>query len=233
MNLPPVIILVGGLGTRVSHISGELPKCMIPINEKPFLLIQLELLLDSGFNHIIYSVKHEELQIRNYLNSLTVNNVKIEVISDGPTLLGTGGAVKKCSKYAGAEFFVMYGDSYLEMDYREFYNFASPFISCMAIFKNENKFEKSNVRKLEDLKISYEKGFDDSSFEFVDYGITYFKESSFDNFAIGEKFDLADCLKDLSDSGNLIGFEIHNRFYEIGSEEGIKALENHLKGDMF
>ncbi len=231
MNLPPLIILSGGLGTRVSHISGELPKSLIPINGEPFLLHQLRLLQKSGFRDIILSVKHKENEIRRFVENNRLNDLSIEVISDGQLSLGTGGAVLKCMKNIGPEFIVMYGDSYLNINFNKFYLFSKEFPSCMVIYKNNNKFDKSNVKKITGSKINYIKGVNDSDYNYIDSGAIYFKSRMFEAFAINPPFDLSTMLEMLSKSGMLNGFEVFERFFEIGSANGIEEFRKHLIGE--
>lgn len=228
MNMPPILVLAGGLGTRVEHLSNNMPKCLIPINGRPFIDWQLDLFESNNINQIIFSVGHKENEIKKYLEDNPRRNLEITFVSDGPKLLGTGGAIINSLKNLQHEFLLIYGDSYLPIDFSKFYETARYHEACLTFFKNENKFEVSNVKKLDFDLVSYKKFPLDNEYTYVDYGLLYFKSNIFDKYRIKENLDLAFILEELSNSGKLSGQEVFNRFYEIGSENGIADLKKEL-----
>lgn len=228
MNLPPIIVLAGGMGTRVAQISGELPKNLIPINGVPFVQLQLQKFIQMGIKKAIFCVGYKEEYLREFFQNNFQNGIQIEIVSDGPTLLGTGGAIKNAIKFAGSEFLVTYGDSYLDEDFEKFYEFAKNFQACLTYYHNMNTFEISNISKIAKHRVWYEKKIQNPQFEYVDYGLLYFKSSIFD-ITSEKHFDLSNLLTVLSQQNLLYGYEVFSRFYEIGSVSGISELEVFLK----
>ena len=112
------IILSGGKGTRVSKFTKKLPKCLIDINGKPFLYHQLKLLKKNNIDNIIISVGYFAQKVRDYVKH-NIDFINIKIIEDGKKLLGTGGAVLKSTKFLKTNFFIIYGDSYLNFDLKK------------------------------------------------------------------------------------------------------------------
>lgn len=229
MKLPPILILAGGLGSRVAHISGDYPKSMIKIGEKYFIEHQIKLFNNAGFKDIIFSVGYKEKIIKDFIQQDKFQNINIRAISDGSTPLGTGGAVINALSEVKNEFFVTYGDSFLDIDFKSFYLHSQKYECCMVTYQNHNKYDRSNCKYLKNGTLIYDKKAHDSDFDSIDCGMLYFKKSAFNNLNFPESFDLADLLAFKSKEGKLQGFEIHKRFFEIGSESGIQDLTKYLK----
>lgn len=230
MNLPPILVLAGGMGTRIAHLAGDLPKCLIPVNGRPFLEWQLDLFEKNKIQKIILCVNYKEQSIRDHLEANPRPKIHIEVISDGSNPLGTGGAILKSTEYLEEEFMVVYGDSYLNCDYAAFYNYSKNFNACTAIYRNNNAYDVSNVKIMDNGKIFYDKNNTDSSLNYIDYGMTYFKTGFFRSTSQGINFDLAEQLNWLSRKHELFGYEVHERFYEVGSENGLNEFAAYLSG---
>lgn len=229
MKLPTVIILAGGYGSRISHLSGNLPKALLDINGTPFLEIKLKQLFNIGFENIIICVGIKGEQIIDFIEKSDFAKLKITVIADGACQLGTGGAINNAIEQVEEEFFVTYGDSYLEFDYLDFYQFAKQKQCCMTIYENQNKLGVSNVKKLNNDLIKYEKLRTNSNFNYIDFGFIYFKTKVYKEFYNLRLTDLSDLLTKISDANLLHGYEVKNQFYEIGSERGLIELRNYLR----
>ena len=220
------IILAGGKGTRVKKFTKKNPKCLIKINGKPFLYYQLKYLKKNNIKNVIISVGYLSNKIRDYLNK-NINFINFKIIDDGKKLLGTGGAVLKSLKFLKNNFYVMYGDSYLTLNLK---NFKKPKnFSSMAIFKNDNKFDKSNIELLNSKKIIYHLKKSKKKLRYIDYGISFLNKKIFKNKKKGVKFNLPEFYNELSLKNLLLGYKVKTRFYEIGSYRGIKELNNFLK----
>jgi len=228
----PIAILAGGLATRLGQITKNIPKSLIKINGKPFINWQLDLLKEYGYKNFVLCLSHKSELIIEHLGDGSRFGINIAYSLDGNNQLGTGGAIKKALPLLGENFAVIYGDSYLPINYTKlesaFLNSKS--LGLMTVFRNVNKFDTSNVKFLNNRIVGYNKSGSDTDMEFIDYGITYFKSEAFRTKYLDEPFDLAKLLSELSFAQKLDGFEVFNRFYEIGSVQGIQELSIYLKG---
>jgi N-acetyl-alpha-D-muramate 1-phosphate uridylyltransferase len=216
----PCAILCGGLATRLRPVTESIPKALIPINGEPFIAHQLRLLRTHGITRIVLCAGHLGEMIKDF-----VGNVPISF--DGPGLLGTAGAVRKALPMLGPSFFVLYGDSYLPCDYaaveRAFAASGKP--GLMTIYRNEGQFDSSNVQAAAGRIVRYEKGVRDPAMQHIDYGLGVFERCVFEELAAN---DLAEVYQGLLARGQLAAFEVKERFYEIGSVQGIQDLELYL-----
>jgi NDP-sugar pyrophosphorylase family protein len=157
----------------------------------------------------------------------SAHGVKLDYSFDGPVLLGTGGALKRALPLLGEKFFVLYGDSYLPIDFRpvaEFFE-RSGRLGLMTVFQNEGRFDTSNVVFGDgEIKV-YDKKNKLPEMHHIDYGLSLFKVAAFDEWPADQPFDLADVMQRLVAQKQLAGFEVKERFYEIGSHEGLAELE--------
>ena len=157
--------------------------------------------------------------------------VKLDYSLDGEKLLGTGGAIKRALPLLGGEFFVLYGDSYLPVDYAPIAEFfqRSGKPGCMTVYRNEGKYDTSNVVFAGgEIKV-YDKKAKLPEMRHIDYGLSLFKRSAFDTFPASQPFDLAEVMGKLVREKQLAGYEVRERFYEIGSPAGLAELEVLLK----
>jgi MurNAc alpha-1-phosphate uridylyltransferase len=226
----PIAILAGGLATRLGPLTTERPKALIQILDRPFVEWQLNLLSSQGLRKVIFCVGHLGSQIEDIVGDGSKFNLNITYSYDGPTLLGTGGAIKRALDLLGEKFLVTYGDSYLPMDlqsvektYRE-----SKKPSLMAVYKNNNAWDRSNVRFEDGLVTKYAKDGSTDGLQYIDFGLQAFKREIFDEYPHDRPFDLGIVLAELADKEKLAGYEAKSRFFEVGSLAGIQDLENYL-----
>ncbi len=225
MKLPPCIILCGGIGSRLQKISHRIPKCLVQINKKPFLYYQLKSLESSGLKKVVLSSGHLGFMINDFLKKFDTT-LEIILIDDGKELLGTGGAVKKAFSYIDEPAFVTYGDTYLDISYTDMYKyFLKNNKPVMSIYKNNSKYDLSNVYKDEE-KITYNKKNPNPNSQYIEYGLSIFYEENFKSY--GAIFDLSDLQESLSKSHQLCYFEALNRFYEIGTPNSLKETINYF-----
>ena len=172
-----VIILSGGKGTRVKKYTKEIPKCLIKIKGKPFLYYQLRYLKKYKIRNVIISTCYLSYKIKEYVKK-NINFLNIKIIDDVKPL-GTGGAINKSLKYLKKNFFVIYGDSYLNFNLNRMANKTN--FAIMAIYKNDNKFDRSNV-KINNTNIIYDKSNKiKNDLNYIDYGISYVNKEVFKN----------------------------------------------------
>lgn len=227
----PIVILAGGFATRLGSISKKQPKSLIEINARPFVDWQLELLIKNGYTDFVFCLSHLADQIQNYLGDGSTRGVNIQYSLDGKEQLGTGGAIVKALPLLGESFAVVYGDSYLPIHFNEVEEFfiSKKLDALMTVYANKGKFDSSNVKFEQGQILEYKKGGDESYFQHIDYGLSYFNSSVFRDIPSEEKLDLAEIYRNLVDRKNLGGFEVSDRFYEIGSISGINQLSIYLE----
>jgi NDP-sugar pyrophosphorylase family protein len=227
----PVAILAGGLATRLRPITEKIPKSLVPVADKPFLAHQLELLHSRGIRRAVLCIGYLGEMIQKDFGNGEKFGVKLEYSFDGEKLLGTGGALKRALPLLGDEFFVLYGDSYLPVDYAPiagfFHRSGKP--GLMTVFRNEGKFDASNVVFADgEIKV-YDKKKKLPEMQHIDYGLSLFKAGVFDGYAADQTFDLAEVMGKLVNEKQLAGFEVKQRFFEVGSHAGLAELESLLK----
>jgi NDP-sugar pyrophosphorylase family protein len=225
----PIAILAGGLGTRLYPLTGRVPKALIEINGEPFLAHQLRLLRGRGIERVVLCIGQHGERIREYAGDGARFGLAIEYACDGPTLLGTAGAVRNALPLLGDAFFVVYGDSYLPCSYRDveraFSEAGQP--GLMTVYRNEGRWDASNVEFAEGRLVAYDKKNRTERMQHIDYGLGVFTRAAFEG---AEGADLADVYRGLLRCGQLAAFEVHERFYEVGSFDGIAELSRHLGG---
>jgi len=229
----PVAILAGGLGTRLGKISHTLPKSLISINQKPFIYWQLQMLQKNRVTNIVLCISHLSEQIRTYVGDGSKWGVRVQYSEDGGSQLGTGGALVKALPLLGERFGVLYGDSYLPTDYKiandSFLNSGK---ECfMTLYKNDNLYDRSNVIFSQNIVTKYEKNSPDIDMKYIDYGLSYFKSKAFTEVNFGESFDLAKLLQYWIKRGCVGALEVHTRFYEVGSVNGINQMNEFIRGN--
>ena len=228
----PVAILAGGLATRLRPITEKVPKVLVPVAGKPFLEHQLALLRQQGIKRAVLCLGHLGEMVQRDFGDGSAHGVELEYSFDGPVLLGTGGALKRALPMLGETFFVLYGDSYLPIDFKpvaEFFE-QSGRLGLMTVYENEGRYDTSNVVFGDgEIKV-YDKRNKLPEMRHIDYGLSLFKASAFEEWPGDKAFDLADVMQRLVARKQLAGFEVKERFYEIGSHAGLAELEALLGG---
>ena len=234
MSLPlsqiPVAILAGGLATRLRPITEKIPKSLVPVAGKPFLAHQLELLRSRGIRRAVLCIGYLGEMIQRDFGDGKNFGVQLDYSFDGPKLLGTGGAIKRALPKLGEEFFALYGDSYLPLDFApvaEFFH-RSGKSGLMTVYRNEGRYDTSNVVFRNGEVVVYDKKAKLPGMRHIDYGLSMFKSSVFDAYAANQVFDLAEVMGKLVREKQLAGYEVPERFYEMGSPAGLAELEELL-----
>ena len=227
----PVAILSGGLATRLRPVSETIPKSLLPVAGRPFLAHQLDLLQKRGVRHVVLCVGHLGEKIREAIPDGRPWGIILEYSFDGPALQGTGGAVRNALPSLGEKFFVLYGDSYLPTDYgsvaEAFARSGQP--ALMTVFRNEGKWDTSNVVFRDARIVVYDKRQRTPEMQYIDYGLSVLTPRAFAGLESKTPLDLAEVFQKLVVDGRLAGYEVHERFYEAGSHAGLAELESVLK----
>ena len=227
----PVFVLAGGLATRLRPRTHTMPKALIQVAGEPFINHQLRLLAENGIREVFMSVGFLGEQIAEAVGHGEQFGVDVQYIFDGPRLLGTGGAIAHALPILGNEFFILYGDSYLDIDYRAVlaaYR-SSSLPALMTVYPNHGKWDASNVEFDGKTIVKYSKTDRNERMHYIDYGLVVVNRSVFDGVSDTEPSDLADVYTRLASVRKLAAFEVATRFYEIGSEEGIIETEAYLR----
>ncbi len=227
----PIAILCGGLATRLRPVTETVPKSLISINGEPFIHYQLRYLYDQGIRDVVLCVGYLGHMIEDSIKGGKAFGLNVKYSYDGDKLLGTGGAINKALTYLGEDFFVMYGDSYLPINFNkvETAYFESKKVALMTILENSGKWDKSNVIYQDGEILEYNKKSNNSAMHYIDYGLSILSSSIIKEYNINDNFDLSDVYHELSTMKKMAGFIVGERFYEIGSFDGISDLEKYLK----
>lgn len=221
----PVAILAGGLGTRLGALTARRPKVLVEIAGLPFLTHQLQLLKRSGLTDIVLCVGHLSEQIEAVAGDGSKLGLRIRYSHDGPVQLGTGGAVRQALPLLGSMFYVLYGDSYLRCDYVAMAEAFAPATSTcdamMAVLHNRDRWDRSNIAFANARVIRYDKKAPTPDMEYIDYGVSIIKSDALARYPANTAFDLGDVCRALSAEGRMAGYEVTERFYEIGSPAGL------------
>ncbi len=231
----PCVVLAGGMGTRMQPSVPNVPKSLIPVRGRPFIEWQLEWLVAQGVRDVILGIGHLGGDIRRHVGNGESFGLQAAYVDEGDSLKGTAGALRLAVDELGiaTPFYVLYGDSLLDVSIADvtstYQEVGLP--ALMTVFRNERRWEESNAVFDGRLVTRYEKRLatPPSDMVYVDYGFLIIDSPVIDEFVpAGEVADLADVLGRLSTSGRLAGFEASRRFFEIGSPEGLVALEEYL-----
>jgi len=227
----PIAILAGGLATRLRPITENIPKALVKVAGKPFIRHQLAYLKAQGLAEVVMCTGYLGEMIEADIGDGSAFGLKVRYSPDGNKLLGTGGALKRALPMLGDSFFVLYGDSFLPIDFaaveQDFIASGKPAI--MTVLENGNRWDNSNVIYRDHQIVEYNKVRYRPEMTHIDYGLGAMRREVLDNATGDESFDLAEIYHRLSVTGQLAGHEVHQRFYEIGSFKGLSETEEFLK----
>ena len=231
----PVAILAGGLATRLRPMTDRVPKALLGVAGRPFILHQLTLLKNQGIDRVVLCVGHLGEEVEALVGDGRNLGLVIQYSFDGSELLGTGGALKNALPLLGDDFFVLNGDSYLPCS---FARVQSAYESArrpalMTVLRNDGRWDKSNVIFKNGELIEYDKKSSRLDMRHIDFGLSVFSRHVFSKYRDSTAIDLADICRDLSKAGQLAAVEVSERFYEIGSIQGIRDTEEFLAHQEF
>jgi len=221
----PVVILAGGLATRLRPLTEQVPKILVDVAGRPFAEHQVELLKRHGISKMVFCLGYLGEQVVDALGDGGRWQMTFRYVFDGPRLAGTGGALRRALPELGGAFFVTYGDSYLECDFEaiEASFRASGKAGLMTVLRNDDRWDRSNVELDRGRIVRYEKGPGDSKMHHIDYGLGILTPAALQPWQDDQQpFDLAVVYQRLITNGELAGYEVMQRFYEIGSPEGLE-----------
>lgn len=224
-------LLAGGRATRLYPLTETLPKSLVPVAGEPFLAHQLRWLAGQGVREVVICCGHLAEPVREFAGDGERFGLRVRYSEDGERALGTGGAIRRALPLLGEEFLVMYGDSLLGARLGSMWDAfcAQKCMGMMAVYRNENRWDASNVELSGGRVGRYEKGSPDAGLMHIDYGISAFRAEAFGGFEDGQAFDLGLVFQALIAGGGLACHEVRERFFEIGSFDGLREAEAMLR----
>lgn len=227
--LPPICILAGGLGTRLGDITQHTPKPLIEVAGEPFLNHQIRALARRGANKIVLCVGYLGEQIEQRIGP-SWGGVEIVYSYDSKDLDGTLGAVRRARHLLGDRFLVLYGDTYLQIDFAAFADawVQSERLGAMSVLRNRNQWDRSNAVYRDGVVVTYDKFATSDDMEWIDYGLGALDAKTLD-WVSNDVTELAYLYHELSRRGELFGFEATERFYEIGSPSALSETDAFLR----
>jgi MurNAc alpha-1-phosphate uridylyltransferase len=227
----PVAILAGGLATRLRPITERIPKALIEVAGRPFVEHQLELLRREGVERVVLCVGFLGEMIEACVGDGARFGLSVSYSFDGERLLGTGGALRRALPLLGPQFFVLYGDSYLDIGYgpvqAAYRQSGRP--ALMTVLRNEGRWDTSNVVFDGKGVVRYDKRHPSADMNCIDYGLSILNSDVIDAIE-SQVFDLSDLYAGLAQEDRLAGFEVTKRFYEIGTPSGLLETDGYFKG---
>jgi NDP-sugar pyrophosphorylase family protein len=230
----PFAILCGGLGTRMRPATLTLPKPMLEVAGEPFLGHLLRYVAAQGGERAVLCIGYKGELIRAFAGDGARFGLAVDYVEDGPLPLGTAGAVKAALPRLGASFFVLFGDAYLPIDYGAVERCfrAAGTDGLMTVYAERGSYHPANVEVAGGRVVAYDKVRPTQRMTFIDYGLSAFRATAFDGVADGVATDLGAVNGRLIAAGQLTAFEVRQRFYEIGSPEGMALTTAYLRGEI-
>jgi len=226
----PVAVLCGGKGTRIAALAGDLPKALIPVGGEPFLGHQLRWLRASGVRDVVLLTGYRGDAIEAYAGDGGAFGLRIRYRPDGPVLLGTGGAIRRALPLLGPAFITVYGDALPRADVAAVAAaLTPPYDGVMTVFRNEDRWERSNVAVDGARVVAYSKEAAPGTMTHIDYGINAFRSAVFAALPADRAVDLAEIHRAMIARGTLRALPVAERGHEIGSPEGLAEMERFVR----
>jgi NDP-sugar pyrophosphorylase family protein len=224
-------ILAGGLATRLRPVTEKIPKALVELAGKPFIQHQLDLLRRNRIHRVVFCLGYKGEMIESHLGNGSRLGMELKYTYDGERLLGTGGALRRAAHLLGDVFWVMYGDSLMDIDYaRVLTDFASRnVLGMMTVLRNDNRWDRSNVVFRDGQLLRYDKKTQTPEMQYIDYGVALLRREALLRVPENEPYDLANLYGQLVAEGHMAGHEVTNRFYEIGTPESLEEARKYLE----
>ena len=228
-HLPDIAVLAGGLATLMRPLTENVPKSLLEVAGEPFIGHQLRLFRRKGIRRVVLCTGFLGEMIEEFVGDGSRFGLEVAYSSDGTIPIGTGGALYRALPLLGQNFFVTYGDSYLDVDFSQvadaFDRAGRP--GLMTVLHNTNQWDTSNVEFANGRILQYSKT-PTSAMAHIDFGLSLLSANALAE-APTPPFDLAQVYNAMVTRGEMTGYEVHQRFYEIGSMTGLAETEQHLR----
>jgi len=234
LTVKNIFILNGGYGKRLESLTKDKPKCLVEINKKPFIDYQLNMLNSYNFENVHLLTGHLSNKIYEYIKKVEYKyDFKIHLIKDPKPKFGTGSAVLRQAISLKKDFYLMYGDSYINFNLKLIdRKFATSKLSLMSVYKNNNKIDNSNVRLFQNLICDYHKN---KNFYYIDYGVCLIKYKDILEFKINNKnlrdFDMKKIFNYLIIKKKLSYYLTNFRFFHIGNIKSLNEFNEFINNN--
>jgi NDP-sugar pyrophosphorylase family protein len=231
-KLPTVCILAGGLGSRLGERVRHVPKPLLEVAGEPFIFHQLRSLAANGARHVTLCVGYLGEQIEERVGRERFG-LQVEYSYDAAGLDGTLGAIRRALPILSDRFLVLYGDTYLRLNYSAAVELwlRKGVLGLMTVLRNEGRWGQSNVVYAKGAVLAYDKVQLDPDMAWIDYGLGGLNASALSVVPDSTR-DLASLYSRLASMGELCGYEVSERFYEIGSPEALSETDEFLRTEL-
>jgi NDP-sugar pyrophosphorylase family protein len=223
---PQVVILCGGLATRLRPLTETIPKSLVDIHGRPFVDVQLDALARMGFQRVVMCVGFLGEMIRDHVGDGSRFGVRVSYCFDGPEPIGTAAALRQAARELDDAFLLLYGDSFLQCDFLEVWERFrhDRYPALMTVFRNRGAWDRSNVLLSGSRVDLYRKRDPLPTMEYIDYGLSVLTRDILQSAVYQSSQDLSQVFELLSAQGELGGMEVTERFYEVGSHAGLEEF---------
>jgi NDP-sugar pyrophosphorylase family protein len=220
-----VVITAGGLATRLGTLTAGRPKVLLPVAGRPFLDLVLALLAGAGVSHAHLCLGRHADQVLAYLRGRAGPPIVTSSVETVP--LGTAGCLRLALPHLRDRFLLLHGDTYTPVPFAPIAaaHRAGGQPALMAVLRNEDRWERSNVRVRDGLVVEYDKQAPPGRYRHVDYGIAGLTRALVQSIPAERQVDLTEVLGPLVTQRRLAAYEVSTRFYEIGSHTGYAEFE--------
>jgi NDP-sugar pyrophosphorylase family protein len=225
-------LLAGGLATRLRAVTDDdTPKALVEVAGRPFIDHQLELFHRRGVRRAVLCLGHLGHKIESHIGDGRAFGIDVAYSHDTPGLLGTGGALRRALPLLGEVFWVVYGDSYVDIDFSAILEafLTTDKLALMTVLKNDDRWDKSNVEFQNKRLVRYDKRNRRPAMHHVDYGVALLRRAALERIPPARQYDLADLYSTLVGEGAMMGYEVTNRFYEIGTPLALQETREYLE----
>jgi NDP-sugar pyrophosphorylase family protein len=226
-----VVVLAGGLGTRLRPLTNNLPKCMVRVAGQPFLFYLLRLLKARGTDDIIICTGFLGEQVEEYFRDGNRIGRKLRYSREGNPLLGTGGALKRALPLFRDSFLVVNGDTFINLDYSSVYaGFLKSGTEALIVASHRGTNSNSHC----DLALNtggMVRRYDKSSagMDYVNVGVMAFRKRVFDNIQPTSIISLeCDVFPELISRHQVQSVITTHPFFDIGTFAGLDAFEKSI-----
>jgi NDP-sugar pyrophosphorylase family protein len=230
------VILAGGLGTRLGSITQQVPKPMVPVAGKPYLEHQITLLAQQRIAEIVLLTGYLGEQIENYFGNGSRWGVSIRYSREAMPL-GTGGALREARSLLASQFLLIYGDSYLPLDYGDVLQRLADAGVCGVMVVYDNAFGDTSVHNnvaIRDAQVSrYDKtSANNPELRYVEAGVLAFERRLVDRIPSQGVVSLEqEVFPLLIAESQMAAYVTTQRFYDIGTPDRLRAIEEFLTHD--
>jgi NDP-sugar pyrophosphorylase family protein len=192
------------------------------------------LLHRHGLRRAVLCLGYRGERVEAHLGDGAAHGMELRYSYDGERLLGTGGALRRAMPLLGDLFWVMYADSYMDIDYRAVLEdfLRQGALGLMTVLDNGDRWDRSNVVFRDGRLLLYDKRRRSPDMTYIDYGVALLRREALERIPPGEPYDLADLYSALVAEGRMVGYEVTQRFYEIGSPASLAETDSYLRAQV-